>query len=131
MVTIIRDSAQFVNDLVDGITPKNEWVETEAEFINKAKSALMPVKDDALYLAQLFRKYDVQKESYDYKKSFSEMAAPLTPLKEEVRRYSEAKEAVTIAIMESGLSLMGAHLQISHALIDFYFKSEYQLPDLE
>jgi len=130
MTPKIRDEIEFVKDLVAGIKFEMGWAKSEREFAEKAKSALVPIKDDALYIAQVLRKYRVQERSYDPHRSLQELVSSETPLEQEVQRYSQAIEAVSNAISRSDLPL-GAQINMSRTLRDLYFNPNYQLPELE
>ena len=108
---------------------KTKW-DLQEDFESKAIEALSPIKNDALYIAQLLRKYDVQENNYSSLKSLQEMVAPATPLEQELQKYNQAHKAISEVLANSDLPL-GALFNMKNSLIDLYFNSQYQLPQLD
>lgn len=130
MAPIIIDKIESFKELINGMKFETDSYTFDQEFASKAKKALILVKGDALYVAQLFRKYYVKKDNYDARMSFQDIVTPRSPLEEELNKYSQAKKAITAAVNMSNLPI-GAQINMVHALRDLYFNLQYQLPKLK
>lgn len=108
---------------------KTKW-DLQEDFESKAIESLISIEDNALYIAQLLRKYDVQESNYSSRKSLQEMVAPATPLEQELQKYNQAHEAIGRALTNPDLPL-GALFNMKNSLIDLYFNSDYQLTQLD
>ena len=124
----------MVSEAEEGIKFEIDWNKTkwdlQDDFESKAIEALSSIEDNALYVAQLLRKYDVQERNYSSLKSLQEMVAPATPLEQELQKYNQANEAIRGALANPDLPL-GGLFNMKNSLIDLYFNSEYQLPQID
>lgn len=130
MAQIIIDGIESVRKLIIGMKFEPDSSQFDEEFASKAKEALILVKGDALYIAQLLRKYDVKENNYYARKSLQEIIDPRSPLEKELNKYSQAKKTIISAINRCDLPL-GAQINMSQALSDLYFNPQYQLPQLK
>lgn len=106
---IMEERVFGIKDILDG------W-----RFRREARRALAPVKNDALYVAEIIKKYGLEKKNYHFAKNLRELAASASPLEEEVEKYSKASSAVHRILINPDLSF-GAYFKILNGLYDLYF----------
>lgn len=114
---------------INGIKSEWKYAKTERELFRQAEKALMPVRCDVLYIAQIVRKYGVKEEGCDFRKSLQELVAPATPLEGEVERFSQAAGRYIATVNGKGLAL-GSQVMMGRALRDLCFNPRYNIPEL-